>query len=95
MVFKLSKKAYFLQFCADRSKKFKPIKEIYIYTSERPRYKMVLFIMLWLTVSEILVFEVGEVCETSDDCWVSIFFDFLNTNISWTVGQTPIKHSIF
>ena len=40
MVFKLSKKTYFLQFCADRSKKFKPIKEIYIYSSERSRYTL-------------------------------------------------------
>ena len=40
MVFKLFKKAYFLQFCADLSKKFKPIKEIYIYASEKSRYTL-------------------------------------------------------
>ena len=28
-------------------------------------------------------------------CWVSIFFDILIANISWTVAQTPINHIIF
>ena len=28
-------------------------------------------------------------------CWVSIFFDIFIANISWTVAQTPINHSIF
>ena len=37
MVFKLSKKVHFLQFCADLSKKSKSIKAIYIYASERSR----------------------------------------------------------
>ena len=32
------KKVYFLQFCADLSKKSKSIKTIYIYASERSRY---------------------------------------------------------
>ena len=31
MVFKLSKKVHFLQFCEDLSKKFKSVKAIYIY----------------------------------------------------------------
>ena len=37
MVVKLSKKVHFLQFCADFSKKSKPIKAIYIYASESSR----------------------------------------------------------
>ena len=28
-------------------------------------------------------------------CWVSIFFDILIANISWTVAQAPINHIIF
>ena len=28
-------------------------------------------------------------------CWVSIVFDILIANISWTVAQTPINHIIF
>ena len=43
--------------------------------------KVVLFIMLWLTVSEILVFEGRRI--------------LLIANISLTVAQTPINHSIF
>ena len=40
MVFKLSKKVYFLQFCADLSKKSKSIKAICIHASERSRYAL-------------------------------------------------------
>ena len=40
MVFKLSQKVYFLQFCADISKKSKAIKAIYIDASERSRYSL-------------------------------------------------------
>ena len=38
MVLKLSKKVYFLQFCADLSKKSKSSKAIYIYASQTTRY---------------------------------------------------------
>ena len=76
IVLKLCKKVYFFRFCAELIKKSKSIKAIYIDASERSRYalsengivimtniqKMVLFIMLWLTVSEILVFQVEEFC---------------------------------
>ena len=63
MVLKLSKKVNFLQFFADFSKKSKSVKVIYTYTSESSCYtlsEMVLFIMLWLTVLEILKIEVEE-----------------------------------
>ena len=40
MVFKLSKKVHFLQFCADLSKKSKPIKAFYICASKRSRYAL-------------------------------------------------------
>ena len=33
---KLSKKVHFLRFCADLSKKSKPVKAIYIHATERP-----------------------------------------------------------
>ena len=38
MVFKMSKKVHFLQYCADLSKKSKSIEAVYIYASERFRY---------------------------------------------------------
>ena len=55
--------------------------------------KMVLFIVLQLD-------RFGDISVWSwrillNFCWVSIFFDILITNISWTVAQAPINHSIF
>ena len=38
MVYKLSKKVRFVQFCADLSKKSKSVKAIYIYVSESSHY---------------------------------------------------------
>ena len=40
MVLKISKKVHFLQYCADLSKKSKPIEAVYIYASERSRYAL-------------------------------------------------------
>ena len=40
LVCKLSKKVYFLQFCADLSKKSKSVKAIYIYASESSHYTL-------------------------------------------------------
>ena len=66
MVLKLSKKVHFLQFCADLRKKSKSVKAQFTYMHLKSLVthfqKMVLFIMLWLTVLEILVFEIEEFC---------------------------------
>ena len=66
MVLKLSKKVHFLQFCADLSEKSKFIKAIFTYIHLKGLVthfqKMVLFIVLWLTILEILVFEIEEFC---------------------------------
>ena len=40
MVCNLSKKVYFLQFCADLSKKSKSVEAIYIYASENSHYTL-------------------------------------------------------
>ena len=63
-VLKFSKKVYFLQFCTDLNKKSRSIKAIYIYACGRSRYALSEngIIMLWLTVLEILVFEIEEFC---------------------------------
>ena len=60
MVLKLSKKVLFLLFCSDLSKKSKSVKAIYLYASESSRYVISEngIIMLWLTVLEMLGFEV-------------------------------------
>ena len=88
MVLKLSKKVYFLQFCSDLSKFVVSLLKQFTYMHLKGLVihfqKMVLCKLLWLTVSEILGFEVEEFC-----------FYILIANISWTVAQTNIDHIIF
>ena len=96
MVLKLSKKVHFLQFCADLSKKSKSIEAIYIYASERSRYALsengIVYCAMTYYFGDISVWSRRILLNF---CWVSIFFDILIANISWTVAQTPINHSIF
>ena len=96
MVFKLSKKVHFLQFCADLSKKSKSIKAIYKYVSERSQYALsengIVYCAMTYYFGDISVWSRRILLNF---CWVSIFFDVLIVNISWTVAQTPINHSIF
>ena len=96
MVLILSKKVYFLQFCGDLSKKYKFIKAIYIYVLKdlvTHFQKMVLLVMLWSTVSGYI--RVWSRRILLNFCWVRTFYDILIANISWTVAQTPIDHTIF
>ena len=96
MVLKLSKKVHFLQFCADLSKKSKSIKAIYIYASERSRYALsengIVYYAMTYCFGDISVWSRRILLNF---CWVSIFFDILIANISWTVAWTPINHTIF
>ena len=96
MVPKLSKKVYFLQFCADLSKKCKSIKDIYIYVSERSRYTLsengIVYCAMTYCFGDISVWSRRILLNF---CWASIFFDILIANISWTVAWTPINHIIF
>ena len=66
MILKLSTKVHILQFCANLRKKSESIKVICIYASERSCYALlensILFVMLWLTVLEILGFEIEGFC---------------------------------
>ena len=65
MVLEFPKKVHFLKFYADLSKKSNLLKQFtYIQLKGLVKFfqKMVLFIMLYLTVSEILGFEVKELC---------------------------------
>ena len=96
MVLKSSKKVHFLQFSTALSKKFKSIKAIYIYASERSRYALsengIVYCAMTYYFGDISVWSRRILLNF---CWVSIFFDILIANISWTVAQTPINHSIF
>ena len=72
------------------------IKAIYIFASERSCYALSENGIVYCAMAYYL----GEISVWSrrillNFCWVSIFFDVLIVNISWTVAQTPINHSIF
>ena len=96
MVLKSSKKVHFLQFCAVLSKKSKSVKAIYIYASERSRCALsengIVYYAMIYCFGDIRVCSKRTLLKF---CWVSIFFDILIANISWTVSQTPINHTIF
>ena len=96
MVLKLSKKVHFLQFCADICKKSKSIKAICIYASEKSGYTLsengIIYYAMTYCFGDIWVWGWRILLNF---CWVSIFFDILITNISWTVPQTRINHIIF
>ena len=96
MVHKLCKNVHFLQFCVDLSKKSKFIKVIYIYASKMSRYALsengIVYYALTYCFGDIWVWNRRILINF---CWISISFDVLIVNISWTVAQTPINHIIF
>ena len=96
MVLKLSKKWLFCNFMLTSARNLSWLKQFtYMHLKGLVTHfqKLMLFIMLWLTVSVVWVFEVVEFLRNF--WWVSIFFNILIAKISWTAVQTPINHSIF
>ena len=95
-VLKSSKNVHFLQFCAVLSKKSKSIKAIYIYACERSRYALsengIVYYAMTYCFEDISVWSRRILLNFY---WVSIFFDILIANISWTMVWTPINHTIF
>ena len=96
MVLKLYKKMHFLQFCTDFSKKSKSVKGIYIYASKRSRHTLaengIVYYVMTYCFGDISVWSLRILLNF---CWVSIFFDTLIANISWTVAQTSVNDTIF
>ena len=95
MVLTLSKKVQFLQFWADLSKKSRSIKAIYMHASGSSCYALsengIFYYAITYCFRDISIWN----WRMLNFCWVSIFFDILIANISWTVAQTPKNHSIF
>ena len=96
VVLKLSKKVYFLQFCADLSKKSKSTEVIHIYASESSRYALSENGIVYYAMT----YRFGDIRVWSriillNFCWVSIFFNILIANTSWKVTQIPINNIIF
>ena len=92
MGLKLSKKVSFCNFVLTSARNLSLLKQFtYMHLKGLVTHfqKMVLFIMLWLTVLKILVFEI-EVRKIS-----AHFFDILIAYISWTVAWIHINHTIF
>ena len=87
MVLKLSKKVQFLQFCADLSKKSKSIKATSMYASERSRCELsengIVYCAMTYYFGDISIWSQNILLNF---CWVSIFFDIVIVNISWTVA---------
>ena len=87
MVLKLSKKVQVLQFCADLSKKSKSIKATSMYASERSRYALsengIVYCAMTYYFGDISIWSQKILLNF---CWVSIFFDIVIVNISWTVA---------
>ena len=87
MVLKLSKKVQVLQFCADLSKKSKSIKATSMYASERSRYALsengIVYCAMTYYFGDISIWSQNILLNF---CWVSIFFDIVIVNISWTVA---------
>ena len=72
------------------------IKAIYIFASERSCYALSENGIVYCAMSYYL--RDISACSwriMSNFCWVSIFFDNLIVNFSWTVAQTPANHRIF
>ena len=87
----------FLRFYADLNKKsIKVIKAIYVYASERYRYALsennIVYYAMTYCFGGIRVWIRRTLLNF---CWVSITFDILIANISYTVAQTPRNHVIF
>ena len=79
IVFKLSRKLQFLQFCADLSRKA-------VY------YVCNVFYVITYYLGDIRVWSWRFLLNF---CWLSIFFYFLIANISYALAQIPINHIIF
>ena len=93
MILKLLKKVHFFHFVLTSAKMSKAI---YIYASEIYRYALSENVIVYYAMTS--CFEDISVWNRRtllNFCWVSIVFDILIANISWTVAQTPINHIIF
>ena len=96
MVFKLSKKVHLCNFVLTPAKNLNTLIQFtYMHLKWLADFqKMVLFIMLWFTVSEILRLKSNKNSEVKKTLLSPHLFDILIANISWTVTQTPVNHAI-
>ena len=90
------KKRQFFNFVLTSAKKSKYVNAIYIYASETSRYVLSENVIVYYAITSCFEdISVWNWRALLNFCWVSIIFDILIANISWTVAQTPINHIIF
>ena len=76
--------------------KSKSVKAIYMYVSESSRYALLENGIVYYAMTYCFGdFSVWSARILLNFCWVSIFFNILIVNISWTVAQTLINHNSF
>ena len=95
MVLHLSKKVYFCNFVLTSARNMILLQQItYMYLKGLVTHfqKMVLFIMLWLTITRYWGLKSKNFVKF---LLSQHFFDILMSNFSWTVVQVPINHIIF
>ena len=93
---KIAEKSAFLNFVLTSAKKSKYVRAIYIYASETSRYvlseNVIVYYAMTSCVEDISIWNWRALLNF---CRVSMVFDILIANISWTMAQTPIHHIIF
>ena len=90
------KKVHFFNFVLTSAKKSKYVKAIYIYASETSRYALSENVIVYYAMTSCFEdISVWNWRALLNFCWVSIIFDILIANISWTVAQTTINHIIY
>ena len=96
MILKLSKKVYFLQFCADLGQKPKSVKAIYIYISEKSLYRPPENVLVYGSLSHrswgISNYNIKKDADSAEIYQNS---SISNTNIFKTLSHSIINNTIF
>ena len=95
MVFQLSKKRHFLQFCVDLNKKSKSVKSVYIYASESFHYTLSENAMVYRGPSN-HSWDINDwnIKKYADSAEIQQNSSTSNTNISKTVSHSTINNII-
>ena len=96
MILKLSKKVYFLQFCADLGQKPKSVKAIYMYISEKYLYRLSENVLVYGSLSHrswgISNYNIKKDADSAEIYQNS---SISNTNIFKTLSHSIINNTIF
>ena len=86
----------FCIFFANVSNKSRVVIVVYVYTPESSYFELLENgIGYYAMIYSLEDIRVWRWWISLNSCWFSTFFEILFLSISWTVGQTTIKHTIF